>query len=175
MFGAVFTVLILIAIIGAALGGNSRNNTPTSRNAAEATSPSSSPIDTPTDTTTTTAQPTVTPAPVLTTATSPTASPTTKKPTTTRTPKPTPTPTRKAVSLCGAPSNPFGFNFCGRGHAIYQSTLPADVCSYFDCIASFYDGRGYMVECNDSTYSMSGGIQGACSHHSGERREVYSG
>jgi hypothetical protein len=32
-----------------------------------------------------------------------------------------------------------------------------------------------MVECNDATYSMSGGISGACSHHGGEDRPVYSG
>jgi hypothetical protein len=32
-----------------------------------------------------------------------------------------------------------------------------------------------MVECNDGTYSMSGGIRGACSYHSGEERPVYSG
>ena len=112
------------------------------------------------------ATPTPSPKPRVIT-TSPTTHPTTKKP--------TPTPTRKTVSLCGAPSNPWGFNFCGRGHAIRPTALPAGVCSYFDCIASFYDGRGYMVECNDDTYSMSGGIQGACSHHRGERREVYSG
>ena len=32
-----------------------------------------------------------------------------------------------------------------------------------------------MVECNDATYSMSGGISGACSSHGGEDRPVYSG
>jgi hypothetical protein len=76
-------------------------------------------------------------------------------------------------SLCGAPSNPFGYNFCGRGG--YINSPAGTVCSYFDCIANFYNGRGYMVECNDGTYSMSGGIRGACSYHGGVRRPVYSG
>ena len=109
-----------------------------------------------------TVAPTHTPSPTHTTAPKPK-------------PKPSPSPTHKAVSLCGAPSNPWGFNFCGRGHSIRPSALPDAVCSYFNCIPSFYDGNGYMVECHDGTYSMSGGIQGACSHHSGVWREVYSG
>lgn len=76
-------------------------------------------------------------------------------------------------STCGAPSNPYGYNFCGRGG--YITSPGAETCSYFDCIASFSKGRGYMVECNDGTYSMSGGISGACSSHGGEDRPVYSG
>lgn len=76
-------------------------------------------------------------------------------------------------SLCGAPQNPFGYNFCGRGGHV--SSPAGTVCSYFDCIANFYNGRGYMVECRDGTYSMSGGISGACSHHGGVSRPVYSG
>ena len=43
------------------------------------------------------------------------------------------------------------------------------------CIDNFWNGRGYMVECNDSTYSMSGGINDACSYHDGVQRPVYSG
>lgn len=76
-------------------------------------------------------------------------------------------------STCGAPSNPYGYNFCGRGG--YVTSPPAEVCSYFDCIANFFNGHGYMVECNDGTYSMSGGIRGACSHHGGEDRAVDGG
>jgi hypothetical protein len=87
-------------------------------------------------------------------------------------PRPAPKPS-PAARTCGAPANPWGYNFCGRGSMI--SSPAADVCSYFDCIASFYNGTGYMAECNDGTYSMSGGRQGACSHHSGESRAVYSG
>lgn len=97
---------------------------------------------------------------------------------TTAAPKPKPKPTTAApkpvaLSTCGAPANPWGYNFCGRGSHIYSPA--ADVCAYFDCIASFADGVGYMVECNDGMYSMSGGRSGACSHHSGEGRAVDSG
>ena len=76
-------------------------------------------------------------------------------------------------STCGAPSNPYGYNFCGKGG--YITSPQSEVCSYFNCIANFFNGHGYMVECKDATYSMSGGISGACSHHGGEDRPVYSG
>jgi hypothetical protein len=94
--------------------------------------------------------------------------------------KPAPTtraaPTTKAappVALCGAPSNPYGYNFCGRGSDI--TSPAAGTCSYFDCINNFSNGVGYMIECKDGTYSMSGGRSGACSDHKGELQEVYSG
>ena len=48
----------------------------------------------------------------------------------------------------------------------------AGVCTYFPCIASFWDGTGYMAECADGNYSMSGGLTGACSRHGGELRPV---
>jgi hypothetical protein len=95
---------------------------------------------------------------------------------------PPPPPTTKAAapppppqppSLCGAPRNPYGYNFCGVGG--FVASPPSDICSYFNCIGNFWNGRGYMVECNDGTYSMSGGIKGACSYHRGEERPVYSG
>lgn len=94
------------------------------------------------------------------------------------TPTPTPTPPKPAPkpvarSTCGAPANPWGYNFCGRGGHIYSPA--AGVCTYFDCIASFADGVGYMVQCNDGMYSMSGGRSGACSRHSGEGRAVDGG
>jgi hypothetical protein len=73
--------------------------------------------------------------------------------------------------LCGAPANPYGYNFCGRGGLI--SNPAPDVCVYFDCIPNFDNGTGYMVECHDAMYSMSGGRQGACSHHDGVWRPVY--
>ena len=53
------------------------------------------------------------------------------------------------------------------------SELPGGVCSYFDCIGNFSNGKGYMVECKDHTYSMSGGRKGACSDHTGEGPLVY--
>ena len=74
------------------------------------------------------------------------------------------------MDLCGAPANPLGYNFCGG--SLIRSPDPA-VCDYFDCIASFSDGVGYMEQCQDGTVSMSGGRQGSCSHHGGNRRPVY--
>ena len=47
---------------------------------------------------------------------------------------------------------------CGRGSLVYNP--PTDVCSYFNCIPNFPNGTGYMVECNDGMYSMSGGRPG---------------
>jgi hypothetical protein len=73
---------------------------------------------------------------------------------------------------CGAPSNPFGYTLCPAGNLIYSPA--AGVCTYFDCIENFPNGTGYMVECNDNTYSMSGGKDDVCSDHGGERQPVYS-
>jgi hypothetical protein len=81
-----------------------------------------------------------------------------------------PTTAAPATSLCGAPANPYGYNYCGRGANIY-SPAP-DICSYFSCIGNFANGKGYMEECSDGMVSMSGGRQGACSYHRGELRPV---
>jgi hypothetical protein len=82
-----------------------------------------------------------------------------------------PTTIAHAASLCGAPANPYGYNFCGGG---YVNSPPSDICSYFSCIDNFWNGKGYMVECSDGMYSMSGGRRGACSYHGGEQRPVDS-
>lgn len=82
-------------------------------------------------------------------------------------------PSPATVNLCGAPANPWGYNFCNNGALIYAPA--AGVCSYFRCIDNFPNGVGYMVECNDGMYSMSGGRSGACSYHEGEDRPVDSG
>lgn len=71
---------------------------------------------------------------------------------------------------CGSPANPYSLSFCGTGR--YEYAPPTDVCSYFSCIASFWSGSGYMVECADGMVSMSGGRPGACSSHGGEGRPV---
>ncbi len=82
-------------------------------------------------------------------------------------------PARLVAATCGAPANPDGYNFCGRGGLIY--TFPSDFCDYFDCIANYPNGTGYIDECSDQTYSHSGGRPGACSHHGGELRPVDAG
>ena len=110
------------------------------------------------------------------------ASPSIAAPPTTLAPAPPPTPapappplppTTAAAELCGAPPNPMGYNLCGRGSQVYSPD--PSTCSYFNCIGNFSNGKGYMVQCNDGSYSMSGGRRGACSTHGGEGKPVYSG
>lgn len=43
----------------------------------------------------------------------------------------------------------------------------SDFCDTHDCIPNYPNGRGDTVQCADGSYSQSGGIQGACSHHGG--------
>jgi hypothetical protein len=42
-----------------------------------------------------------------------------------------------------------------------------DFCTDHACIPNYDEGTGSTVICADGTYSHSGGIQGACSHHGG--------
>ena len=124
-------------------------------------------IDAPTSTSTPTATPT--PTPTATSTPAPTPLPT---PVPTPTPRPAPPPpTAQPVNLCGAPSNPWGYNFCGGG--LIDSPDPS-FCDYFNCIPSFWQStNGYVVQCVDGTFSHSGGRSGACSYHSGEGRPLY--
>jgi hypothetical protein len=71
----------------------------------------------------------------------------------------------------GVNGNPWGYNFecC---NFIYSP--PAGFCSYFACIPSFWDGNGYVMQCQDAMFSKSGGIQGSCSHHGGNLRPLYA-
>ena len=50
----------------------------------------------------------------------------------------------------------------------------SDICNYFSCTASFWNGVGYVVQCTDGMLSRSGGRQGACSHHGGEAQTLYA-
>lgn len=112
----------------------------------------------------------------------PTASPTSQATTTaaakvlpgTNSPRPTRatgSPTPKKEHLCGAPANPYGYNFCG-GSRIYRPA--SGVCDYFDCVANFWSGRGYLILCRDGTVSMSGGRPESCTYHGANRRTVYA-
>jgi hypothetical protein len=88
-------------------------------------------------------------------------------------PPPPPQPPPPAPKdTCGAPANPWGYNFCS-GNLIYSP--PANFCQYFSCIKSFWTyTSGYVDQCNDGMYSHSGGRQGACSQHGGEKRPLYA-
>lgn len=107
------------------------------------------------------------PGPAAVTSVSP-AAPSPLPPSTTL-PAATSAPTRATPNLCGAPSNPWSYNFCG-GTVI--SSPPSNFCSYFNCIASFAAGRGYVIQCADRTFSKSGGISGSCSGHGGNARAL---
>ncbi len=115
----------------------------------------------------------VKPAPGATYMPQPTDTPTpTPKPQPTHqaTPKPTPKPTQPPA--CQAVNNnPWCYNF-SPGNLIINP--PGNFCSYFNCIASFWNGSGFVNECQDGSYSLSGGHSGDCSHHGGELRPLYS-
>jgi len=76
-----------------------------------------------------------------------------------------PPPTPTAVPLCGAPSNPWGYNFCG-GPLI--NPAPSNFCSYFSCVRSFMSNAGDVVECLDGKYSH----RGECFFNRGEWRSL---
>lgn len=118
-----------------------------------------------------------TPTPTPTQKPAPTATPT-QKPTPRPTPTqivihPTPTPTQ--AHCVAINNNPWCYNFSPGNLINYP---PSGFCNYFNCIPTFYGsddpGDGYIIECQDGTYSQSGGESGACSYHGGEMRPLYS-
>jgi hypothetical protein len=61
---------------------------------------------------------------------------------------------------------------CGNsveGPGSYSHATDAQFCSTHQCIPYFPNGRGAIAQCVDGEWSHSGGIQGACSYHSGVR------
>jgi hypothetical protein len=99
---------------------------------------------------------------------SPSPSATTAKATPTKAPTKPPAPTK---TPCASPCNPWGYNFMPGN---YITNPPSTFCSYFACIQTFWDGKGYVMECQDAKFSKSGGIQGSCSQHGGNWRPLYS-
>jgi hypothetical protein len=80
-------------------------------------------------------------------------------------PAPSPTPTPVPVNLCGAPGNPWGYNFCG-GPVV--TAAPSNFCRYFVCVRLFWTDTGNLVQCADGMYSHAG----ACVWHGGTRRSL---
>jgi hypothetical protein len=124
-----------------------------------------------------TAQPTTSlPMPTVIATVAPTVALQTVAPTAAPTARPTAVPTARPTApppnLCGAPPNPWNYNFCGGGTI---SSPPSNFCSYFNCIPSFWQStKGYVEECQDGTYSHSGGRSGSCSSHGGNLRALYA-
>lgn len=76
-----------------------------------------------------------------------------------------------AERRCGAPVNPFGYDFCG-GQRIHRPARA--VCDWFDCVNGFWSGKGWLVQCRDGTVSLTGGQRDACTDHQGFRRTVWT-
>ncbi|RZU73537.1 hypothetical protein EV384_1943 [Micromonospora kangleipakensis] len=90
---------------------------------------------------------------------------------------PTPSQSRTAAPQlagerrCGAPANPFGYDYCG-GSRIRK---PAErICDYFECVPGFWSGRGYVVQCRDGMLSLTGGQATACAGRQGVRRTLWT-
>ena len=172
--GTIIAALLLCICAASAYGSanvaTTPTPTPTTGQAAILNTPTANiPTDTPTLPPTPTQKPT--PTPTLKPTPTPTLKPTPK-------PQPTqppvqPTPTKPACQAVN--NNPWCYNF-NPGKLNYYP--PNGFCSYFNCIPSFYGsddpGDGYIVQCNDGTYSQSGGERGACSYHGGVMRPLYS-
>jgi hypothetical protein len=88
--------------------------------------------------------------------------------------QPSPAPSHTSPPpTCGAPPNPFGYDFCPPADLIYKPAQ--NFCQYFNCLLSFWtSATGYVEECADRTYSHAGGHGDACVHHGGNRRPLYS-
>ncbi len=143
-----------------ALSGSQHTQTPTSQQVTPTDTPTQdtsllalTPTDTPTDTPIPTDTPTPTPTPIATP---------TPKPAVIVTPTPRPQPT--ATHCVGVNNNPWCYDFNPGKYITYP---PSGFCSYDP-------GDGYVVECQDTTYSQSGGESGACSSHGGVMRPLYS-
>ncbi|WP_370464094.1 hypothetical protein [Micromonospora sp. AP08] len=98
------------------------------------------------------------------------------KPQRTRT-APTTTPSRKttpqpaAERRCGAPANPYGYDFCG-GERIRKPA--AGICDWFECAPGFWSGRGWLVQCRDGAVSLTGGQRESCAANQGYRRTFWT-
>ncbi len=178
--GTLFLALLLCMCSLTAIGGNHQASTPVAQTGQSVATQAVQKPNTSEPTPTPTVMPTVTPTPTPVPTAAPTLPPThppapltqpTHPPAPRTQPARPPAPQQPPAPV-GVNGNPWGYNF-SPGNFIYDP--PADFCDYFNCIASF--GRntsGYVDECNDETFSHSGGRPGACSRHGGEMRPLYS-
>jgi hypothetical protein len=164
----VLSMCTCASVVNATVNGSHVASTPQASLVTPTVRPTAIPKPTPMPTKAPTPKPTPTSVPTA-IPTQPPA-PTQPAPVPTQPPAP-PAPTTPPVQT-GVNGNPWGYNF-NTGNLIYNP--PATICDYFNCIASFWKStNGYVDECNDGTYSHSGGVTGACSRHGGEMRPLYS-
>ena len=88
---------------------------------------------------------------------------------------PTPAPAPVAAPTISAldqsvTSNPWGYDF---NPGSFITAPPATFCTYFSCITGFWNGQGYVEECQDGTYTLAGGVGGDCDAHGGDLRPLY--
>ncbi|MFE9694697.1 hypothetical protein [Micromonospora sp. NPDC005806] len=86
-------------------------------------------------------------------------------------PSPSTSPSPIPADRCGAPPNPYGYNYCGGS---YVNNPASDVCDYFACVDNLWDGNGNLVQCEDDLISRTGMKGGGCAGHGGTRRPVYA-
>lgn len=96
--------------------------------------------------------------------------PVAQTPTPTDVPTPTPIPATP-TPLPDSIANPWGYDFAAPGTFI--TAPPANFCIYFSCITNFRNGQGYVVECHDGAFSLTGGVTGSCADHNGDLRPLY--
>lgn len=101
----------------------------------------------------------------------PTTTPGHTEPASSPTRSPVEPPPSLAPELCGAPENPYGYNYCG-GVLVHEAA--PDVCRWFDCVPGFWAGRGYLTVCSDGRIGMVGGPTGRCPERAGRKDPVYA-
>lgn len=174
--GGVFILFCVIVGIAVAATGYGKSSTPaTSANVASTATHTTATTATATHAAANaTSKPTATPKPQPTATPKPKSTATSRpQPTATPRSQPTATPVPAQPTPCpGVNCNPWGYNF-NSGNYIYSP--PSDFCNYFNCIPSFWSStNGYVEECQDDTYSHSGGRSGSCSDHGGNLRPLLS-
>jgi cytoskeletal protein RodZ len=120
-----------------------------------------------------------TPTPLPTPIPQPTQAPA-SQPQPTQPPAPQPQPTQapapqptQAPAATGVNGNPWGYDFNSSG-TLLTAPNPA-FCQYFRCVTTFWTKtNGYVVQCNNGSFSHSGGVSGACSRDGGEGQALYS-
>ena len=186
---AVWAVTLAGAVIwlgtAAGIAARSAGSTSTAHSAAVAarvSDGSAPPIATlaPTPTATSAPTPTATAAPTVAPTSRPTSPPApvhSSPPAPPRTPLPSPatpqTPpgaTPRGNDTCGAPANPWGYNFC---YGEWINNPNRAFCSVFPCVANFWKtAYGAVEQCNDGKYTDTPS-PGQCDGYGGGGRPLY--
>ena len=83
------------------------------------------------------------------------------------------TPGAMGESACPRPvevPNPWCYTFVS-GRQILNP--PTNFCTFFACAPQFFQGQGFVVQCQDLTFSKTGGTPSACAGQGGEQRTLF--